>query len=49
MRLHRLYLLQNDVIMTSYAPNFHLPYVAKINRSLIRSIINKSWDTKRRD
>lgn len=46
---HGIYLLQNGVPTNYFAPNFHPPYSTKMNRSLIRNVINKSWDTKRRD
>lgn len=46
---HGIYLLQNGVPTNYFAPNFHPPYSTKMRRSLIRNVINKSWDPKRRD
>jgi hypothetical protein len=46
---HGIYLLQNGVPTNYFAPNFHPPYSTKMRRSLIRNVINKSWDVKHRD
>ncbi|KAL7461453.1 hypothetical protein ACHAXS_001873 [Conticribra weissflogii] len=46
---HGIYLLRNGVPTNYFAPNFNPPYTTKMTRSLIRNVINKSWDAKRRD
>jgi hypothetical protein len=48
-RPHGIYLLRNGVPTNYFAPNFQPPYTTKVTRSLIRNVINKSWDSKRRD
>ena len=48
-RPHGIYLLRNGVPTNYFAPNFEPPYTTKMNRSLIRNVVNKSWDVKRRD
>ena len=46
---HGIYLLRDGVPTNYFAPNFQPPYTTKVTRSLIRNVINKSWDSKRRD
>jgi hypothetical protein len=48
-RPHGIYLLRNGVPTNYFAPNFQPPYTTKVTRSLIRNVIHKSWDSKRRD
>mmetsp|Transcript_35820 Transcript_35820/g.77258 ORF Transcript_35820/g.77258 Transcript_35820/m.77258 type:complete len:516 (+) Transcript_35820:3-1550(+) len=48
-RPHGIYLIQNGAPTNYFAPNFKPPYTTKMRRSLIRNVINKSWDSKRRD
>eukprot|EP00804_Cyclotella_cryptica_P002414 CCRYP_004102-RA/>CCRYP_004102-RA protein AED:0.02 eAED:0.02 QI:0/0/0/1/1/1/2/0/848 len=48
-RPHGIYLMRNGVPTNYFAPNFQPPYSTKVTRSLIRNVINKSWDSKRRD
>ena len=48
-RPHGIYLIQNGVPTNYFAPNFQPPYTTKMSRSLIRNVINKSWDMKHRD
>lgn len=48
-RPHGIYLIQNGVPTNYFAPNFQPPYTTKMRRSLIRNVINKSWDMKHRD
>mmetsp|Transcript_22336 Transcript_22336/g.42305 ORF Transcript_22336/g.42305 Transcript_22336/m.42305 type:complete len:874 (-) Transcript_22336:243-2864(-) len=48
-RPHGIYLLRNGVPTNYFAPNFNPPYTTKMTRSLIRNVVNKSWDVKRRD
>lgn len=48
-RPHGIYLIQNGVPTNYFAPNFQPPYTTKMRRSLIRNVINKSWDSKHRD
>ena len=48
-RPHGIYLIRNGVPTNYFAPNFNPPYSTKMRRSLIRNVINKSWDAKRRD
>ncbi|KAL7542337.1 hypothetical protein ACHAXR_011677 [Thalassiosira sp. AJA248-18] len=48
-RPHGIYLIQNGVPTNYFAPNFQPPYTTKMRRSLIRNVINKSWDVKHRD
>ncbi|KAL7519586.1 hypothetical protein ACHAWX_004345 [Stephanocyclus meneghinianus] len=48
-RPHGIYLLRNGIPTNYFAPNFLPPYSTKVTRSLIRNVINKSWDSKRRD
>ena len=48
-RPHGIYLIQNGVPTNYFAPNFQPPYNTKMRRSLIRNVINKSWDMKHRD
>lgn len=46
---HGIYLIQNGVPTNYFAPNFQPPYTTKLRRSLIRNVINKSWDAQHRD
>ena len=48
-RPHGIYLIQNGVPTNYFAPNFQPPYTTKLRRSLIRNVINKSWDAIHRD
>ena len=48
-RPHGIYLIQNGVPTNYFAPNFKPPYATKVRRSLIKNVINKSWDSKHRD
>eukprot|EP00581_Thalassiosira_minuscula_P011658 CAMPEP_0183716718 /NCGR_PEP_ID=MMETSP0737-20130205/10513_1 /TAXON_ID=385413 /ORGANISM="Thalassiosira miniscula, Strain CCMP1093" /LENGTH=886 /DNA_ID=CAMNT_0025946013 /DNA_START=107 /DNA_END=2767 /DNA_ORIENTATION=+ len=48
-RPHGIYLIQNGVPTNYFAPNFQPPYTTKMRRSLIKNVINKSWDSKHRD
>jgi hypothetical protein len=47
---HGIYLLRHDGVPTNYfAPNFDPPYTTKMTRSLLSNVLNKSWDTRRRE
>jgi hypothetical protein len=48
-RPHGIYLIRNGIPTNYFAPNFQPPYSTKLRRSLIRNVINKSWDAKHRD
>jgi len=48
-RPHGIYLIQNGAPTNYFSPNFQPPYTTKMRRSLIRNVINKSWDSKHRD
>lgn len=46
---HGLYLLRNGVPTNYFAPNFDPPYTTKMTRSLLTNVLDKSWDSKRRE
>lgn len=46
---HGIYLLRNGIPTNYFAPNFEPPYTTKMTRSLIKNVVNKSWDAKHRD
>lgn len=44
-----LYLFRKGVPTNYFAPNFEPPYTTTMTRSLLLSVLNKSWDTKRQE
>jgi hypothetical protein len=48
-RPHGVYLLRNGVPTNYFAPNFDPPYTTKMTRSLLRNVLDKSWNRKRRE
>lgn len=46
---HGIYLLRNGKATNYFPPNFEPPYTTNVTRSLIRNVVNKSWDAKHRD
>lgn len=48
-RSHGIYLIRNGEATNYFPPNFDPPYTTNVTRSLIRNVVNKSWDSKHRD
>jgi len=48
-RPHGLYLIRNGEATNYFPPNFEPPYTTNVTRSLIKNVVNKSWDSKHRD
>jgi hypothetical protein len=48
-RPHGIYLYQSGVPTNYFAPNFAPPYTTKMTRSLLMTVLQKSWDVKRRE
>lgn len=49
LRPHGIYLIRNGEPTNYFPPNFEPPYTTNVTRSLIRNVVNKSWDSKHRD
>lgn len=49
VRSHGIYLIRNGEATNYFPPNFQPPYTTNVTRSLIRNVVNKSWDSKHRD
>ena len=48
-RSHGIYLIRNGEATNYFPPNFEPPYTTNVTRSLIKNVVNKSWDSKHRD
>jgi len=48
-RSHGIYLIRNGEATNYFPPNFQPPYKTNVTRSLIKNVVNKSWDSKHRD
>lgn len=46
---HGIYLFRDGVPTNYFPPNFDPPYTTKMTRSLLLTVLDKSWDKKRRD
>ena len=49
VRPHGIYMFRNGVPTNYFPPNFDPPYTTKMTRSLLLTVLDKSWDKKRRD
>eukprot|EP00574_Skeletonema_japonicum_P002783 CAMPEP_0201714002 /NCGR_PEP_ID=MMETSP0593-20130828/639_1 /ASSEMBLY_ACC=CAM_ASM_000672 /TAXON_ID=267983 /ORGANISM="Skeletonema japonicum, Strain CCMP2506" /LENGTH=714 /DNA_ID=CAMNT_0048203223 /DNA_START=46 /DNA_END=2190 /DNA_ORIENTATION=- len=49
VRSHGIYLIRNGEATNYFPPNFEPPYTTNVTRSLIKNVVNKSWDSKHRD
>jgi hypothetical protein len=48
-RPHGIYLYRGGVPTNYFCPNFEPPYTTKMTRSLLMTVLQKSWDKKRRE
>lgn len=48
-RPHGIYLMRNGIPTNYFSPNFDPPYTTKMTRSLLLTVLAKSWDKKRRE
>jgi hypothetical protein len=48
-RPHGIYLYRGGVPTNYFSPNFEPPYSTKMTRSLLLTVLQKSWDKKRRE
>jgi len=49
VRSHGIYLIRNGEATNYFPPNFQPPYTTNVTRSLIKNVVNKSWDSQHRD
>jgi hypothetical protein len=48
-RPHGIYLYRGGIPTNYFCPNFEPPYTTKMTRSLLMTVLQKSWDKKRRE